>query len=273
MYQRKMMLSDGWYPHSRAAAEKKLKRWMTLDSGNYSEALAGIAPHAGWDFSGQIAWNIVNLIPADCELIIIAGGHLSPLAECRVLDYMSMETPFGDLKVNKEMQSLLCKGFIADQDIDNTVEVLLPMIKYCFPHINILPVRLPASIQAIEWGSRVAKLSVEKGLKSFFIGSTDLSHYGSRFSYMDYGFGENARRIIRGKDRKYLDLLVNQNAEESIIYAINEKTACSSGAAAASLAFALEKGFSNAKIIEQKYSFEIYDSGEDFVGYGSLIFQ
>jgi MEMO1 family protein len=273
MDQRKMMLPDGWYPHSHGSAEKQLKRWKTVETDYNKAASAGIAPHAGWDFSGQIAWNIINSIPRDCDLIIIAGGHLSAAAEFRVLEYRSIETPFGALKVDNNLQSLLCRGFKSDRDPDNTVEIMLPMIKYRFPDISILPVRMPASEQSIEWGRRVAQVCAEQGLKAFFLGSTDLSHYGSRFSYSDYGSGEKARTIIREKDHKYLKLLADLKAEESIVYARDEKTACSSGAAAATLGFILETGQSEGKICEHKYSYEIFDSGADFVGYGSVLFQ
>lgn len=273
MDQRKMMLPDGWYPHSHGAAEKQLKRWKTLETGYNKAASAGIAPHAGWDFSGQIAWNIINAIPRDCDLIIIAGGHLSAFAEFRVLDYKRIETPFGDLKVNHKIQSLLCRGFESDREPDNTIEIMLPMIKYSLPDINILPVRIPASDQSIDWGRRVAQLCTEQGIKAFFLGSTDLSHYGSRFSYSDFGLGVEAREIIREKDNKYLELLADLKAEESLAYARVEKTACSSGAAAASLGFILETGEAAGKICEHKYSYDIYDSGADFVGYGSVLFQ
>lgn len=273
MDQRKMMLPEGWYPHSFGSAEMQLKSWESIKFNGRGEAAAGIAPHAGWDFSGSMAWQIINSIPRDCDLVIIAGGHLSSSAECRVLDYSSLATPFGELYVDRDILQLLCSGFMPDRDTDNTVEIMLPMIKYLLPQITVLPVRMPASVQAADWGRRARQICSEKGKKTFLLGSTDLSHYGARFGYMDYGLSDQSRDAVREKDSKYLELLAALKAEESISYAFSENTACSSGAAAAAAGFALEAGIPEGRICEHKYSYEVYDSGSDFVGYGSVLYQ
>ncbi|MCK5008480.1 MAG: AmmeMemoRadiSam system protein B, partial [Spirochaetales bacterium] len=41
-------------------------------------AVAGIAPHAGWSFSGSIACHVFQSIPRDTDTVVVVGGHLSP---------------------------------------------------------------------------------------------------------------------------------------------------------------------------------------------------
>ncbi|MDC7233426.1 MAG: AmmeMemoRadiSam system protein B [Spirochaetales bacterium] len=272
MERKKMMLPDGWYPHNPHQAEKQFIRWNSTLQSLKASPVAGIAPHAGWDFSGSMAWRIINAVPPDCNLIIIAGGHLSESGPFLVQDFKALETPFGDIDVDQEMLSVLCSSFDRDIYADNTVEIMLPMIKYLYPEIPVLPVRIPPRTDSIEWGREAWKQCRLQNRNPFFLGSTDLSHYGYRFGYTEYGTGAAAKDKVREEDRAYLNDLATLRIEESLVCANQRKTACSGGAAAAAAAFAEAGGISKGEVADHKYSYEVFESEGDFVGYGSLIY-
>ena len=265
---RKMKLPPGWYPKGEKEAVSRLSEW-NVSSGRESGAVAAVVPHAGWTYSGKMAWEMISRIPEDTEIVIVAGGHLYAGAPSLVLDYSALETPFGNLKVDRELIAALCADFEQDETADNTVEIQLPMIKYSLPQVSVLPVRLPPDNSSIRWGKSAA--AVLKGRKVFFLGSTDLSHYGLRFGYNDFGFGRAAREKIRLIDRDFLEALKSFDLTRALNMAGEDRCACSAGAAAAAASFAEEYG-SEGTIVSHHYSYDIFDGDQDFVGYGTLLY-
>ena len=272
MDQRKMMLPEGWYPHSQAAAENTVTGWESEAPDESFAPSAGVVPHAGWIFSGNIAWKVISSIPLDTELVIVAGGHLSESSRSKVLLYSSLETPFGNLAVSTGLMNVLCSDFVPDEEADNTVEIQLPLIKYHIPDVQILPVRLASNSKAGEWGEYASRYCREKNIKAFFLGSTDLTHYGSRFGYNIYGSGDAAKERVRELDRSYLELLAAMKGEQALEFARAVGTACSAGAASGAAAFAADRGIKEGRILEQKYSYDVYTGETDFVGYGSVLY-
>jgi AmmeMemoRadiSam system protein B len=265
---RKMMLPAGWYPKAEEEAEQRLNTWGGKGPV-IPRTVAGIVPHAGWSFSGETAWNIIRQIPRETELIILAGGHLQAGSPSLFLDYDALETPLGTLRVDREAASRLCRDFRADYGADNTVEIQLPLIKYHLPDVSILPVRLAPDTTSLSWSLAAAEAVKEK--KTFFLGSTDLTHYGIRFAYTDYGFGSEARERIRKIDADFLEALRDNQEQAALEMAETYSCACSAGAAVAASAFAAAKG-AVGKVIDQRYSYQVYDDGGDFVGYGSVLY-
>ena len=265
---RKMMLPPGWYPQSELEARRQLDTWKRSESVSHA-AVAAVVPHAGWSFSGEMAWEMIRQIPEDTELIIIAGGHLYAGAVPLILDYDALDTPFGPLSVDKDAAEELCSDFNSDRTADNTVEIQLPMVKYHLPTVRILPVRLPPDSSSSEWSARAA--DILKKRKVFLLGSTDLSHYGILFAYTDYGFGESARDKIRNIDTEFLESLRVGEINNALNMADSKKCACSAGAAAAAASFAGNLKASG-EIRDQRYSYEVLNDGGDFVGYGTLLY-
>jgi len=271
METRKMMLPEGWYPKTYKSAESMINSWEIISAPEFEEAVGGIGPHAGWSYSGELSWKIVNNIPPETDCIIIAGGHLLPGHQHRVLDYHSFETPFGPLKLDIDAKNSLCNNFIKDNEPDNTVEIYLPLIKYRFPDVKILPLRLSPSEDAISWAKRCASYFQEHNLKAFFLGSTDLSHYGYRFNYTKFGDGRMAQKKIYEIDHAFLEKLKTYDLEKALCDIQNNQCACSGGAAVGAGIFSFEYGKGRSTILDHYYSYDIA-ADDNFVGYGALIY-
>ena len=53
-----------------------LDSWEKEEIKAVTGAIAGVVPHAGWYFSGKIAYRVLRALSGESDSIIIAGGHL-----------------------------------------------------------------------------------------------------------------------------------------------------------------------------------------------------
>jgi len=232
-------------------------------------------PHAGWYYCGQWSINVIKLLKqknGDIGQIFIFGGHLSKSNLPIIEDFDYAETPFGNLENNKEVVNALTSNFnIQKVDFlpDNTIEIVLPIIKYFFKEVKIVAIYLPPNIKINDMLDFIEK---NYSKNSIFIGSTDLTHYGSFYNFFHKDKSIDPVKWVKQiNDRGYIELLINMKGEESIEYANNNKSACSAGAAYGSLYIARKKGVTKGELIGYSTSYDIRKD-ESFVGYTGIIY-
>ena len=270
---RRSLLSGSWYPDDEVELKDILQEW-TRDIDPDSSLFAAVVPHAGWYYSGQTAAKTLKKLCADRELIVVIGGHLPPGASILAAAEESVETPVGAIKNRLDLVAILDAELEIKEDIynDNTVEVVLPMIKFFSPKADIIWLRAPADEKAIILGESLAGLSERKGLNTAVIGSTDLTHYGSNYGYSPEGKGEGAYRWAKDKnDAEVINLLLNYSLSEAISHAVNKKSACSIGAAAAAARFGELNESPGGKLVDYSNSYDKAPS-ESFVGYAGIVY-
>ena len=271
MTERKMKLPEGWYPHNQKEVEEFIKSWKN-DDDEQSDYKSGIVPHAGWFFSGEQAWKVISRIPANTETIILAGGHLYKQDTPLCWDQDAFETPLGNLVLHQELFKKFCGGMRADDSPDNTIEIQLPLIKYRNPGCTVLPVRLPPSIDSYKWGLSVADFCKRKGINAFFLGSTDLTHYGYSYGNLMYEDYPDPIEKAREMDSLLLNYLTDGNTISALESVEEWQTACSLGGALGALGFAKEYNRIPGKVLSLTGSYEKMGRKSDFVNYGSVIF-
>ena len=276
---RKMSLPPGWYPRDEREIDVLLRRWGGNEksgSENRSRAngAAGVVPHAGWAFSGALAYRVISAL-RDADLVIIAGGHLPRSADPLAVYDDGMETPLGVVRTDGDFLSRLEKSgirFIPDRYADNTIEVQLPMIKYRFPDVPVLAIRLPPSDISIRIGETVAAMAESAGRSAVFIGSTDLTHYGPNYGFSPRGTGEDAVEWVRSvNDRRFIDAALECRPEEMVRAAAEDDSACSAGAAAAACRFAMKSGRSTGDLVGYASSYDNHPA-DSFVGYAGVLY-
>jgi hypothetical protein len=271
---RKRMLPVGWYPDSGEEIKAQIMGWEKAD-GNYGQmrvGRAGVVPHAGWFFSGKIAWRVFSSL-GRADTVVILGGHLSPDDGPRGYDYEGFETPLGvleaDLPLLEKLRSAI--SFIPDKGPDNTVEIQLPLVKYAFPRAKAVCLRVPPSGTAIKIGRLLASLAESDGLSLAVIGSTDLTHYGPNYGFQPRGPGPEALEWVRNvNDRDFIRAMEDEDTKEILRLGTEKKSACSAGAAAGTAAYAEALGFPG-KSLEYGTSCDTHPS-ESFVGYGAVLY-
>ena len=150
---------------------------------------AVIVPHAGWVFSGKLAYEGLHLLDKNIKnLFIFAPAHQAAIEGLALTSYSQWKTPLGEIQINQDINKDLAENFGAayiDEALEkeHSIEVQLPFIQDLFDEINIIPVLIgkarPDDILKI-----LNKYYPDK--ENGFIISSDLSHFLT---------DENARRM------------------------------------------------------------------------------
>lgn len=270
---RSRTLPPGWYPQTEKATREKLESWRDADAepGRFESV---VVPHAAWDFSGELAFRVLQRVIPDAEVVVVVGGHLRRGNAVRLAPEEGYETPLGPISADAELLEYVNSRMDVEEDTvpDNTVEVQLPMIKHLFPQAQGAYMRSPPDRSALELGDVLASYVESSGRRVVVVGSTDLTHYGPNFGFTPKGVGEQSVQWVREEnDRGFLDATVDMDAERAIEHALANHSACSPGAAATAVRFARTRGLTNGVLVGYATS---YDKHKDasFVGYGGVGF-
>lgn len=274
-------LRGSWYPGTQDELVGTIHAWESSMEDFSGWAKACIVPHAGWYYSGAVAWSAIRRLERrDDQTVVVLGGHLPPGRGMMYAGEDHVITPLGTLNQDRELLELLLNRLgrenlpiSADDSSDNTVEVQLPMVHYHFGAVKILCLRIGAGKEAIRLGNTLYTLSKETQKPLILIGSTDLTHYGPSYHMTCHGLGEGAFRKVRDEhDRKILLAFRNLKSKEALELARTDSSACSAGAAAAVMEYARLKGCGKGSSLVYRNSYEI-SPGNSFVGYGSMVYE
>jgi len=271
---RKRSLPTGWYPDNSQEIYTMLESWKKKWGDYHSEACAGIVPHAGWMFSGEIAAFIMHCIDKNIETLVIVGGHLPAGAGILAAFEEEYETPLGLLQGDASFLYELRKKITIQEDLfqDNTVEIQLPLVKAVFPNIAIVWLRVEQTGNAVKLGKTLYEVALKLNRRIGVLGSTDLTHYGRNYGFAPKGRGENAVSWVKNtNDKRFIDALTELRIEDALNLAVSEKSACSAGGAAAAAAFSVENGVTKGTLEVYRTSYDIYPD-ESFVGYAGIAY-
>ena len=274
-------LSGGWYPLDAAQARRRLEAFLRnapAAAGEAPTAAGGIVPHAGWDFSGEIAARVFASLRAQPGTVAIVGGHLPPGAGVLAAFEEAYETPLGELEADLELLRFLRERLSGrfpleeDRRQDNTVEVNLPMVRHFFPGARALWLRAEPGPAAVALGEALAAAAREGGRRLRVVGSTDLTHYGPAYGFTPQGGGAAALDWVREvNDRRVIEPLLALRLDEALERARREGSACSIGGAVAAAAFARAEGAVTGALLRYRTSHELHPS-PSFVGYAGIVY-
>jgi len=278
-------LPAGWYPDSAAEIALLVEGWESelVRSGEGMApggAVAAVAPHAGWFFSGKLAWLAVRSLDADAETVLVVGGHGAPGSPVRMAAEDAFETPGGLLRADPEFARALGEGLAAegfalapDERADNTVEVQLPLVRERCPTARVVWLRVPNESRSARAGALAAELARRLGRKAALLASTDLTHYGPNYGFEPAGTGRKALDWMeRENDRPVLEAMAAMDAHETVRLGEERGAACSSGAAAAAIGFARAAGVTRGTVLAYSTSASRAPS-DSFVGYGAVAYR
>ncbi len=179
-------LSEGWYPSSKAEIYRQIDEWKALLSMKEvsARAVSGVVPHAGWYFCGSLIFRVIAELKADLDTVVILGGH-NP-ADGPLVGYpeTGWNTTVGVMRQDTELVAELDAGLngrwhaVPENQIDNTVEVVMVLLAAMRPSLRWAAWRVPADERAVDFGGLIAETASRLGRKVAVLGSTDLTHYG-----------------------------------------------------------------------------------------------
>ncbi len=276
---RERMLPAGWYPGSASGCRAEIEHYVAgtaaLPSG--AKVYGGIVPHAGWYFSGKAAAKVFYLAAqaAQPQVVAVFGGHLGSNSPPLLVSDEAWETPLGNLTLATEFYEPLRKRLTLAEEYpgDNTIEVQLPLVKYCFPNARVLAVRSPHSAKAVELGEAVVAVAQELKLTLLAFGSTDLTHYGPNYGWAPKGRGPEAVKWVKEvNDKRFIEAALKLDGPGMLKAAAEDQSACSAGGAVAAVAAARKLGARKAVLHDYYTSYDVMP-GDSFVGYAGIVLE
>lgn len=197
----KAHLSDAWY-QSRGKnlhrqlnllQEKSFKRFQqTFDASNIK---AIIVPHAGFNYSGELASGVYQNLKLKTfnRVIIVAPSHHTLFDGVALpgQEYFWFKSPLGHVQLDKGMLKKLQKSstlFFCNHhvhELEHAIEVQIPFIqKYC-GSCKIVPLLVgDVSFAQIQNIADILGALIDK--TTLMVISSDLTHYGQTFGYVPF---------------------------------------------------------------------------------------
>lgn len=285
---RRAALAGTWYPAGAEECRSAIRRYLPHSTPDPElSCLGGLVPHAGWAYSGPtIASTLVATAASAPDTVVLFGfSHRVGIGCSQISRATAWETPLGPLPVARSVAELLidgCPGLLEWGDDghppgENSIEVVTPYIRYLLPNASFLPIAVGPDSTAPELGRRIGASLAARDGRVAVLGSTDLTHYGSRhYGFAPHGGGAKAHRWSKEEnDRTFLDRVLALDPEGAIRGARENRSACGAASAASALAAATAMGATTATLLEHTTSWEVMPGGReptDFVGYASVVF-
>ncbi|ASI98084.1 MEMO1 family protein [Thermococcus celer] len=260
------------------------------EEGSERRITAGVAPHAGYVFSGYTASRTYKAIFEDGlpETFVILGpnhtGLGSPIA---VYPAGKWRTPLGDVEVDSEMARAIAKlSGIADLDdlahrYEHSVEVQVPFIQHLAERagrdVRIVPITLGIQDEEVaeDLGKAIFEAAKELDRDVVVMASTDFMHYGPMYGYVPFSArAEELPHRIKEWDfrviRRILDFDVVGMFRE--LREMNH-TMCGPGGVGAAIVYSRLAGAVEAELLHYTTSYEVSRSTDAVVGYASIVFR
>lgn len=229
---------------------------------------AVVVPHAGWEFSGSLAYATLCRVAQPVHTVVVAGGHLRQGDAVRVALESGFRTPVRTLPADDRLRRRITERFETQEDvrIDNTVEVQLPLVASIAPAAGVVWLRCPPDARSFEVGRFIAEAADEY---TIVVGSTDLTHYGPAYDYLPAGGGQAGIDWADQNDREMIDDLLQLNVAAAVEHAVDRRAACSIGGALCAMGFARSRGASAGVLVGRSSSLSVHPA-DSFVGYAGI---
>ncbi len=254
----------------------------------HTRPFGGLVPHAGWTYSGLVAAEVFKALARQCSptvVVFFGGVHRYRGKQAAMFGQGRWDSPLGPVQIDSRLAerilghtSLIVEDPYAHED-EHSIEVQVPFIRQLFPSASIVPIMVPNANSAPEVGQAVARTLQAYRYDALIVGTTDLTHYGPHYGFVSRGVGTEANAWAKTvNDRRFIDLAGRMQCEELVAEASAHKNACSSGAAAATIAACLAMGATRGVLLSHTSSSEVtagrmMEESSNSVGYAGFVFE
>jgi MEMO1 family protein len=235
------------------------------------DAVALVAPHAGYQYSGQVAaYAFASLKGRKVDrVVLIAPSHYEAFGFSSVYDGSAYTTPLGQVPVDRAFAAKLASGSrlirlsavghtpSADKP-EHSVEVELPFLQRTLGQFQLVPIVMGDQSYEACRALGIALARLVQGTNTLIVVSSDLSHY---HTYDDaVKLDRKAMNALQEWD--YLSMARNF---ESRVW-----EACGGGPIVAAMIAAERLGASRATVLKQANSGDVTGDKSRVVGYGAV---
>lgn len=237
--------SGSWYESHAKTLSTQLGAWKEACEVEDGVAPSGtvraiITPHAGYRYSGATASYCYNsLDPSGVKRVYVLGPshHVHLSNTCRLSSASLLETPFGNLTVDREECETLARNHKElfkfwesneDDEEEHSLELQFPMIYYIFSikfdrvpgrDYQIIPICVGSLGESTE--ARIGSILSTKFAdpSNLFVISSDFCHFGSRFGYQ-YVMNPKVPlyRSIEEMDRRGMSIIAAKSHADFVSY-------------------------------------------------------
>lgn len=246
--------------------------------------MAGIVPHAGYQYSGACSsWFYKKLVEnmSKIDVVVIIGtNHTGFGGNITTTTYFKKwATPLGEIEIDFEFIKML-KDFYNDLSDDplahtreHSVEVQLPFLQYLYEEFKLVPIVIKSldHNEAKAFAEAIHEVATKINKRCLVLASSDFTHHGAIYDYVL--FTEQTGVKVRELDMMFIEKIINLDTKSflDLVQKYNA-TICGYGAIAIVMEYAK---LTNCKAELLKYynSSDVTGDEDIVVGYASIVFQ
>lgn len=264
--ERKPAVAGQFYPGTSESLKAEVDRYLKSDSPPV-KAIACVAPHAGYVYSGGVAGQVFASVEVPKRCIVLCPNHTGMGAAAAVWTRGSWQIPTGTIPVDEELaDSLLSLSDDLKDDAtahiaEHSLEVELPFMLARQPELSIVPVAISrVGIDGIERiGDAIAQAVKGCGEDVLIVASTDMNHYES-----------DAR--TKEKDKLAIDRVLALDVRGLVTTCASERISmCGVLPTAIAIEASRKLGAKEATLVAHATSGDISGDREAVVGYAGFI--
>ena len=245
--------------------------------------LGGVAPHAGYSYSGPAAAHLYLALaesPYRPDTVVVIGtNHTGRGGLFTTTSYWdTWRTPLGDVPVDIEMIEEIAKHYpsLVDDPTahaeEHSIEVELPFLQYIYRHRwSLVPIVAKDATPRIarELAEAITAAATELGRRPLLIASSDFTHHGYMYGYVV--FTENIRENVAKLDLSIIEEILRLDTN-AFIAKIMETGATVCGYAAIAVLIEYTKQHQGRMKLLRYYNSADVTGDEDIVvGYASIL--
>ena len=267
---RKPAVAGLFYPAQPAALLSTVQELVTVADVVPEAAVAVIAPHAGYQYSGPTAGAVFARVAVPRRVIILAPNHTGAGRTTHggsVWAVGALRTPLGDTPVDELLAAdLLARCPLLEDDpaahrTEHAIEVMLPLLFVRRPDVSVVPILLgwvdwPRSRSLAEALADAIRASDEPVL---IVASSDMNHF-------------EAVKVSREKDELALAEIARLDGEALLDVTKRHRiTMCGRVPAAVALHAARLLGATAATVVDYSHSGMVTHDDSAVVGYAGVV--
>ncbi len=264
---RQPAVAGAFYPGDKVRLASMIDA-MLISAEPVHDAVAAVAPHAGYIYSGAAAGALFASIDIPLTVVILGPNHRGVGAPYGIFDLGAWHTPLGDAAIDEPMAAAILKqaGFLRSDTTshvhEHSIEVQVPFLQYVRPDVKIVPICIGEHnySRLVELGMALVAAAREVGREVFILASSDMTHYES---------SQEAGR----KDRMAIERMLALDEEGLWRTVISHRISmCGVAPAVAAIAAAREMGATDARLVKYTDSGDVTGDKSAVVGYASVAF-
>jgi len=239
---------------------------------NLKNIKGAVVPHAGYIYSGKTAAHVYNLLKEknDFDLFVIFGANHSEYNNL-IISLNDFETPLGIVKNSNLTKKIFEKAKKTGINIveggarEHSIEVQLPFLQTAInKEFEIIPILIrDINVQECKKIVEIIYNKV-KGKKVFVLASSDFTHFGAGYGYLDKNFEKY--------DKEAIEKIKNLNSNEFLKIA-KKTTICGVSAIICCIEFVKLLGAEKGVLLDFTNSSKISGDKSQIVDYAGIVFE